>query len=232
MIFETAQVMHDHSYSSPYDAKESLPLELTNTAGALVGNDSNVNQLFRRAKGIIEAMPSYVHMEPFTFDKIEKPVWADGVVWLNIMHKGERVGDLALLSKKTSLDCGIDNSAVLLFEFNMDALQTYPSRTNEFTHLAEYPLVDYDVSMLFDASVKWKEIQSVIVGKNGADDLIHDVLFVDEYRGKQIPTDKKSVTVRLVIGSLHKTLTSEEIDSKANEIIKRLNKSLGGELRN
>ncbi|MBK5251789.1 MAG: phenylalanine--tRNA ligase subunit beta [Peptostreptococcaceae bacterium] len=232
MIFETAQVMHDHSYSAPYDAKESLPLELTNTAGALVGNVANVNQLFRRAKGIIEAMPGYVHMEPLTFDKLEKPVWADGVVWLNILHQGERVGDLALLSKKASLDCGIDNSSVLLFEFNMDTLKTHPSRTNEFAHLPGYPLVDYDVSMLFDQSVKWEEILNVIVGKVGADDLIQDVSFVDEYRGKQIPTNKKSVTFRVVIGSLHKTLTSEEIDSKANAIIERLKKSLGGELRN
>ncbi len=232
MIFETAQVMHDHSYSAQYDSRESLPLEQTNTAGALVGNAANVNQLFRRAKGIIEAMPGYVHMEPLTFDKLEKPVWADGVVWLNIMHQGERVGNLALLSKKASLDCGIDNSAVLLFEFNMDTLQTHPSRTNEFDHLPEYPLVDYDISILFDSSVKWEEIQNVIVGKAGADDLIQDVSFVDEYRGKQIPENKKSVTFRLVIGSLNKTLTSEEIDSKANTIIKRLKKSLGGELRN
>lgn len=137
-----------------------------------------------------------------------------------------------MLSKKASLDCGIDNSSVLLFEFNMDTLKTHPSRTNEFAHLPGYPLVDYDVSMLFDQSVKWEEILNVIVGKVGADDLIQDVSFVDEYRGKQIPTNKKSVTFRVVIGSLHKTLTSEEIDSKANAIIERLKKSLGGELRN
>ncbi len=232
MIFETAQVMHDHSYSAPYDSKESLPLELTNTAGALVGNATDVNQLFRRAKGMLEAMPAYVHIEPLTFEKLEKPVWADGVVWLNILHQGERVGDLALLSKKASLDCGIDNSAVLLFEFNMDNLKTHPSRTNKFSHLPEYPLVDYDVSMLFDSSTKWEEIQNVIVGKAGADELVQDVSFVDEYRGKQIPENQKSVTFRLVIGSLHKTLTSEEIDKKANAIIKRLKKALGGELRN
>lgn len=232
MIFELAQVMHDHSYSAPYDERESLPLELTNTAGALVGNASDVTLLFRRAKGILEALPGHVHIEPLTFEKLEKPVWADGVVWLNFLHRGERVGDLALLSKKASLDCGIDNSAVLLFEFNMDALKAYPSRTNAFSHLPEYPLVDYDVSMLFDGSVKWEEIRKVIAGKAGGDDLLHEVSFVDEYRGKQIPADKKSVTFRLVIGSLQKTLTSQEIDGKANAVIKRLKKSLGGELRN
>ncbi|PLX30920.1 MAG: phenylalanine--tRNA ligase subunit beta, partial [Clostridiales bacterium] len=178
MIFETAQVMHDHSYSSPYDPKESLPLELTNTAGALVGSAADVNRLFRTAKGIFEAMPAYVHMEPLDFDKLEKPVWADGVVWLNMLHQGEKVGDIALLSKKAALDCGIDNSAVLLFEFNMDNLKTYPSRTNEFAHLPEYPLVDYDVSMLFDSSMKWEEILNVILGKNGADELVQDVSFV------------------------------------------------------
>jgi phenylalanyl-tRNA synthetase beta chain len=55
---------------------------------------------------------------------------------------------------------------------------------------------------------------------------------VDEYRGKQVPDGKKSVTLRLVIGSLKKTLTSEEIESCANAIVKRLKKTMGGELRN
>jgi len=81
--------------------------------------------------------------------------------------------------------------------------------------------------MLFDLSVKWEEIRGVIAG-----DLLRDISFVDEYRGHQVPEGKKSVTIRLVIGSLKKTLTSEEIENYAKSIIKRLQKSFGAELRN
>jgi len=226
-IFESAQVFFNRDFKALYDKRESLPLQRRNIAGAFVGDTGDVNSLFRKAKGIIHYLPRCVHIEPITFEKIEKPVWSDGVVWLNLCHSGERIGNLALLSKKASLDCGIKNSAVIIFEIDIDSLKPYPSRTNKFVHLLEYPITEYDISMLFDLSVKWEEIRGVIAG-----DLLRDISFVDEYRGHQVPEGKKSVTIRLVIGSLKKTLTSEEIENYAKSIIKRLQKSFGAELRN
>jgi phenylalanyl-tRNA synthetase beta chain len=230
-IFEAAQVFMDKEYKTPYDVRESLPLQRKNVAGAFVGNYENVNMLFRRAKGVLEAMPRYIHIEPLTFKRTEKPVWADTVVWLNICLSGERVGSLALLSKKVALDCGIKNSAVVLFELDIDSLKPYPSRSNKFTHLPEYPMTDYDISLLFDVSVKWELILDVVLGKKGQDELVQQASFVDEYRGRQVPEGKKSVTIRLVIGSLHKTLTSNEIEGSANAVVKRLEKYFGAELR-
>ena len=230
-IFESAQVFFDRDFDKAYDSRESLPLQRRNVAGAYVGSPEDLNLIFKKAKGIIESLPRYVHIEPFVFSQIEKPVWADNVVWLNVSHCGERIGNLALLSKKASLDCGIKNSVVMLFELDIDALKPYPSRTNEFTHIPEYPMTDFDISMLFDLSVKWEEILEVITGKKNPDDLLRDLSYVDEYRGRQIPEGKKSVTIRLVIGSLNKTLTSNDIEGCANAIVKRLKKTLGAELR-
>ena len=231
MLFESAQVFFDRTFSAPYDPRESLPLQRRNIAGAGVGDSEKVDSLFRTVKGIIEALPRCVHVEPLTFEQVEKPAWADNTVWLNITHCGAQIGSLALLSKKASLDCGIRNSAVVLFELDIDSLKPYPSRTNDFKRLSEYPMTDYDVSLLFDSSVKWDEIYNIITGKRGPDDLLRNVSFVDEYRGRQVPTGKKSVTFRLVIGSLKKTLTSDEIENCANAIIKRLKKTINAELR-
>jgi len=231
-IFESAQVFSNKDFKAVYDKRESLPRERRNIAGAFVGDTGDVNSLFRKAKGIISYLPRSVHIEPITYEKVEKPVWADGVVWLNILHSGERIGNLALLSKKASLDCGIKNSAAIIFEIDLDLLKPYPSRTNKFVHLPEYPITEYDISMLFDLSVKWEEIRGIIAGKGGSEDLLRDISFVDEYRGHQVPEGKKSVTIRLVIGSLKKTLTSEEIESYAKTVLKRLQKSFGAELRN
>ena len=230
-IFESAQVLFDRDFTAPYDPRESLPLQRRNVAGALTGSQDTVNTLFRKAKGIIEALPRWVHTEPVAFEQTEKPVWADDVLWLNISHAGGRVGNLALLSKKAALGCGIKNSAVMLFETDVDALKPYPSRTNKFSRLPEYPMTDYDISMLFDVSVKWEEISEIITGKKGPEDLLRSVSFVGEYRGRQVPDGKKSVTIRLEIGSLKKTLTSEEIENCANSVVKRLKKALGAELR-
>lgn len=58
------------------------------------------------------------------------------------------------------------------------------------------------------------------MGKKKASALLKDASFVDEYRGKQIPQGKKSVTIRLTIGSDEKTLTSQEIESVAEQVMK------------
>lgn len=230
-IFESAQVFYGCQFTSEYDSREKLPVQRRNVAGAFVGGAENVNALFRRAKGALEALPRAVHIEKFSFEKINKPFWADETVWLNIVETGtaspQVIGNLALLSKKAALACGIKTAAAMLFELDIDALVPLSSRENKFARLPEYPTTEYDLSLLFDAAVKWVEIAAAI--KKG--ELLHAVEFVDEYRGKQIPEGKKSVTLRLTIGSKEKTLTAAEIENVANAVIKRLGKQLNAETR-
>ena len=228
-IFETAQVFRDENYTSPYDPREKLPSQRKNVAGAFVTTDKDITALFRKAKGVVEMMARYVHMETLTFRQTEKPVWADNVVWLNICRGEEKVGDLALLSKKVSMACGIKNLNVMLFQLDQDSLVPLKSRTNTFTHMAEYPMTDYDISLLLDGSVQWKDVLQTVGGIKS--ELLHGASFVDEYRGKQVPAGKKSLTLRLSIGSKEKTLTSSEIEEVASNVLNKIAKRFGAELR-
>lgn len=228
-IFETAQVFRDENYTSPYDPREKLPSQRKNVAGAFASADKDITALFRKAKGVVEMMARYVHMETLTFRQTEKPVWADNVVWLNICRGEEKVGDLALLSKKVSMACGIKNLNVMLFQLDQDSLVPLKSRTNTFTHMAEYPMTDYDISLLLDGSVQWKDVLQTVGGIKS--ELLHGASFVDEYRGKQVPAGKKSLTLRLSIGSKEKTLTSSEIEEVASNVLNKIAKRFGAELR-
>ncbi len=228
-IFETAQVFRDENYTSPYDPREKLPSQRKNVAGAFATTGKDITALFRKAKGVVEMMARYVHMEALTFKQAEKPVWADNVVWLNIYRGDEKVGDLALLAKKVSMACGIKNMNVMLFQLDQDSLVPLKSRTNTFTHLAEYPMTDYDISLLVDGSVQWKDVAQTVRGIKS--ELLHGAAFVDEYRGKQVPAGKKSLTLRLAIGSKDKTLTSAEIEEVASGVLNKIAKRFGAELR-
>lgn len=228
-IFETAQVFRDENYTSPYDPREKLPSQRKNVAGAFASAGKDITALFRKAKGVVEMMARYVHMEALTFRQTEKPVWADNVVWLNICRGEEKVGDLALLSKKVSMACGIKNLNVMLFQLDQDSLVPLKSRTNTFTHMAEYPMTDYDISLLLDGSVQWKDVLQTVGGIKS--ELLHGASFVDEYRGKQVPAGKKSLTLRLSIGSREKTLTSSEIEEVASNVLNKIAKRFGAELR-
>ena len=239
-IYELAQVFFDKDYTAEYDEREKLPRQRRHVAGAVVSradSQERIVQLFRRAKGVVEQMARHVHMEPLTFAHsvnavpAQKPAWADDIVWLGIFREDKQIGSLGLLSRKAALACDFKKSAVMAFEIDVDELVPFASRTNKFVHLPEYPQVEYDISMLFDDAVRWADIEATIMGKKGPDDLHRSVSFVDEYRGKQIPEGKKSITLRLVIGADDRTLTSEEIERAAGVISKRLAKQLGGELR-
>lgn len=230
-IFEEAQIFEDRDYAPLNEPCEKLPFNRRHLGCAFVGKPDSVGTLFRRAKGVIGAMPTYTHMEGFTFKKEEKPYWADDTVWLNIYLGDERIGDLALLSKKATLACGIKVLSAVLVEIDMDALKPFKSRTNRFARVPEFPMNEYDLSFLVDSSVKWEEIRGVVLEKKTDGSLLRDVRFVDEYKGKQIPDGKKSVTIRLVIGSDEKTLTGDEIETVANSTLKKLSKRLAADIR-
>ena len=230
-IFEEAQVFFDKNYSSDYDETESLPQQRRHIGAAFASSEKDTAELFRKARGVLEYMPRYTHMEAFTFQKSTKPVWADDVVWMNVYLGEEKIGDIGLLAKKVSMECGIKNLSVMLFELDAMKLKPLSSRTNRFTHLAEYPETDYDISMLFESNAMWADIYEAVMGKKKASALLKNASFVDEYRGKQIPAGKKSVTIRLTIGSDEKTLTSQEIENAANQVMKKLGKAMGAELR-
>ena len=229
-IFEEAQIFQDNNYSSDYPG-EKLPYQRKHLGCAFVGKSDDIATLFRTAKGVIGDMPRYTHMEGFTFRTVEKPYWADEVVWLNIYLGEQKIGDLALLSKKAALACGIKVLSAVLVELDMNALIPFKSRTNRYARLPEFPMNDYDISFLVDAMTKWDEIYAAAMGKKSEGALLRDVLFVDEYKGKQVPAGKKSVTIRLVIGSGEKTLTAAEIEQVANSTIKKLSKTLGADIR-
>ena len=80
-------------------------------------------------------------------------------------------------------------------------------------------------------NTKWAEIKEAVLKKKNSDSYLQDADFVDEYKGAQVPEGKKSVTIRLTLGSNEKTLTSNEIEACANTVIKFLVKNLGAEMR-
>ena len=125
--------------------------------------------------------------------------------------------------------CGIKTVSAILVELDAEELIPFRSRTNRFVRMPELPMTDYDVSFLVDSAVKWEEIEAAVMSKKN--ELLHGVSFVDEYRGKQIPDGKKSVTIRLVIGSSEKTLTGAEIEAVAATVLKRLAKACGADVR-
>lgn len=224
-IFELTQVFYDRNYRSVSGTEELLPEMARHLGAALVGDDAR--KLYREARGVLEYMHRGAQMTPLSFAQNEKPSWADDKLWVNVLSGGEAIGSLGLVSAKCAKAAGIKHSLAMLFEIDVEKLEPLPSRQNEFTHLPEYPLSDFDLSIVFDDAVTWSEIEAIAKKV----DLVKRVAFLDEYRGAQIGAGKKSVSFRIWVGSDKGTLTSEQIDTASKQVVKKIGKKFGGDVR-
>lgn len=221
-IFELTQVFKKGEYS-PSTKDEVLPVQDNHLVAACVGRDAA--KIFYDLKGVVEDFSTHLIVEPLRFERREKPTWADKDAWLNIMTRSTVLGSIGLASKKTLSLAGIKHANAAIFEINTDALIPLNSRTNKFASLPQYPFVEQDLSILVNDDVKWSAIYKAIYAS------AKDIVFMDEYRGKQIPEGKKSVMFRVSMGSDSGTLKSEDVEKNIKEMISRLEKAVGAEIR-
>ena len=222
-LFEIAQAFEKGEYHESSE-DESLPIHKKLLTAAIIGKDAS--KVFYELKGVIEEMSAYTQMEAITLSITdEKPFWADVNVYLNINLGDKVIGKLGLLSIKTMSAAKIKRTNVAVFELNIDELVPNASRDNKFTHIPQLPLVEKDLSILVDESTTWKEISDSIKNK------VKEVKFIEEYRGNQVPEGKKSIMLRVIIDNKDVTMTSEEINTKLESIIKTLNKRCNAILR-
>ncbi len=221
-MFEMAQVFETGVYHESSE-EETLPVHKKHLTGCVAGK--NAKEIFYEVKGVVEAMPAYCHMEGYTFKQVEKPGWADINAYLNVVRGDEIIGSIGLLSVAAMADAKIKRTNVAIFELNADQFRPFDSRTNEFKHLPQLPLVEKDLSILVDDGISWDMIASTIRSK------VKELEFMEEYRGNQVPEGKKSIMLRFKLGHDDSTMTSEEIKKATDTIIKSLNKRCGAELR-
>lgn len=221
-LFDYEEVYEKGDYR-PSSEDEILPIQKHYLTGTIVGK--NAKEIFYEAKGVIENLTRYCHMEEINLEQIEKPAWADVNAYLNITKNGEIIGSLGLVSVQVMTESKIKRTNVAIFEINADKFVPYASRTNEYERLPELPLVEKDLSIIVDEKVSWMTIEESIKSK------VKEIEFVDEYKGNQIPEGKKSITLKVKILNEGTTMTSEQINEKMNSILKLLDKKCGAKLR-
>ena len=221
-IFDLEEVYEKGDYR-PSSEDEILPVQNNYLAGSIVGKDAK--EIFYEAKGVIENMAEYCHMEEIKLEKLDRPTWADVNAYLNVVKGNEVIGTLGLVSVKVMADTKIKRTNVAMFEINTDKFVPYASRTNEYERLPELPLVEKDLSIIVDKEITWAQIEESIKSK------AKEIEFVDEYEGNQIPDGKKSITLKVKILNEGTTMTSEQINERINSILKTLNKKCGAKLR-
>ncbi|MFO1020580.1 MAG: phenylalanine--tRNA ligase subunit beta [Planctomycetales bacterium] len=95
--------------------------------------------------------------------------------------------------------------------------------------LATFPGVERDLNFVLDEAISWGELSTLV--EKTAGQLLESVSFGGQYRGQQIPADKKSYVIKLNYRSPERTLTTEEIDQIQQKVITACTGTLGATLR-
>lgn len=110
-------------------------------------------------------------------------------------------------------------SGITFFEFDFDKIQKNAIDNREYKHVSYHPIATRDISGLIDENVETEDIISKIENI----DLVKSVEVFDIFKGKNVPSGKKSISLRIDLQSEEKTLDRETIDKIIIKIKKTIN---------
>jgi phenylalanyl-tRNA synthetase beta chain len=145
-----------------------------------------------------------------------------------IRVNGDVLGTFGFLAPTTTALFGV-NDRLLAAEIGLPAhYHNYPPST-EARALPAFPGIERDVSAIIEDQVPWIEVKSVVDGLN-----LHHLEtldFITTYRGKQIGSGRKSLTLRAMFRAQDRTLKHEEVDPQINSLVAALKARFNAEIR-
>ena len=122
----------------------------------------------------------------------------------------------------------LEGSPVALFEVDLGSLaEAAGQEGRRYRSTSRFPESHRDLALIVDADVSSDAVRSIIERNR----LVVNATPFDVYLGEGVPAGKKSIAYRLIYQSESATLTSEQVDKAQADIMRRLSRAVGAELR-
>lgn len=143
-------------------------------------------------------------------------VWLDGraVGWLGVLHpRLVQAFDLP--------------SAPVLFELDGEAVarRVLP----RYASLSRFPQVRRDLAFVLDAKIPAGELLAVL--RQRAPAQVRAIEVFDDYRGKGLEHDQKSIAIRIVMQDTQRTLTDRDVEDAIQLLVDAAQRQCGASLR-
>jgi phenylalanyl-tRNA synthetase beta chain len=122
--------------------------------------------------------------------------------------------------------------APVVFEIDALALETVP--LPRIAEISKFPAVARDVAFYFDSRIAAQDILDeidAVRSRGGPAGLIRDVVLFDEYRGKGLKINEKSLAFRLRLQDTQQTLSDEIVDQAVASVSAALRDKFGADPR-
>jgi phenylalanyl-tRNA synthetase beta chain len=224
-IYEIANVfkrLKDGSHT------EHTSLSLVCALDELVEDDIDFRILKGAVEGLIKTIARDAKID-FRDYKSEyghlESIKPEALIYVN----DKKIGDAGVLSDEVVEGFGIKADRVCAAELDFEQLSALQSGAVKVKPIPKFPAIERDLSIVVDEQVRWADIAAAVKKKSPSE--LEDVRFVGIYRGKGIPSGKKSLTLTLQFRDQDGTLTHETVDRFQTDILKSLTESTGAQLR-
>lgn len=141
---------------------------------------------------------------------------------------GELWGWIGEISRDVSDELDL-RDAVTVAELDLGVLESQANLIPQYSEISMFPSISRDLNFVLDECVTWQQIEDTV--RNAAGQLVEDISFSGQFRGKQIGADKKSYVVTLEFRAPDRTLTNEEVETAQSNVIAACEEKLRAELR-
>jgi len=145
-----------------------------------------------------------------------------------VLLNGEFWGWVGELDRRITDQLDLRDACVVA-EVNLAVLESTADLRPTFQDLPRFPAITRDLNFVLDESVAWSQLEQVVAASAGP--LLDDLSFGGQYRGKQLPPEKKSYVLTLSFRSPDRTLTSDEVDTAQQTVISACEAKVGAQLR-
>jgi len=198
----------------------ALPIEETKLA---IVCDSNLQLLQGVIEGLIKSLDRNAQIVFVPADL----VWAE--TGAQILVNGTAYGTVGIVSEKVRDKFDLKDVTPVAAEIDFEQLSTMQAGPVKVKPIPKFPAIERDLSIVVDEAIAWADISEAVDKKASAE--LEAIHFVGIYRGKGIPSGKKSVTLTLTFRDEDGTLTHEAVDRFEANIVDSLAKSVAAELR-
>lgn len=154
--------------------------------------------------------------------------WCHPVNTATILIDG--IGEIGYISLLTPLiKEKIDKKLnVSIAELDFNRFASCPKIEKRYTEVSKYPEVELDLNFIVDSNMNYEVLdRQISVFKS---DILRSYYLYDIYEDEATLKNKKSMTIKFILGSYESTLKSEQVSGFSNEMVEHC-AEIGAELR-
>ena len=210
--------------------EERLSFALVATGSAVEANKAQGERDidFFDVKGALETAVDWMSLTPLTFTPASLSHLRAGQSALIKLTQGTEVGSIGRLAESVATNYKFRNPTYVL-ELYLDKLLASPPRVVQYSTLPRYPSVVRDISLLLDRTVALDDILNAVKEKSVPD--FRGAKLVGTFAGGNIPSSKRSVTLRFEYRSDERTLRDEEVEERHAQLTSSLLETFSAQQR-